>query len=290
MNQQKKSLLSVHIAVLGFGLSGLFAKLVNQPAIVIAWGRVVFSSIFLFILLKLRRQSVTLKCRKDYLLMAAAGILLAVHWSTFMQSIQVATVAVGTLTFSTYPLFVTFLEPWLYHERLKKSNVICAFIMLAGVMLIVPEFHLDNSMTQGVIWGMIGSLTYALLSLMNRRFSDQYPGTLVSLYEQGTAAVVLFPALFFLLPVFSARDIAGLVILGIAFTAGSHSLFISGLKHVKVQTAGIISSLESVYGILAALIVLHEIPGLRELAGGVIIMGVVFYSTLASAGEQHTSD
>lgn len=290
MNQQKKNLLSVHIAVLGFGLSGLFAKLVNQPAIVIAWGRVVFSSIFLFILLKSRRQSVTLKCRKDYLLMAAAGILLAVHWSTFMQSIQVATVAVGTLTFSTYPLFVTFLEPWLYHEQLKKSNVICAFIMLAGVMLIVPEFHLDNSMTQGVIWGMIGSLTYALLSLMNRRFSDQYPGTLVSLYEQGTAAVVLFPALFLLLPVFSARDIIGLVILGIAFTAGSHSLFISGLKHVKVQTAGIISSLESVYGILAALIVLHEIPGLRELAGGVIIMGVVFYSTLTSAGEQRTAD
>ena len=54
MNQQKKSLLSVHIAVLGFGLSGLFAKLVGQPAIVIAWGRVVFSSIFLFILLKAR--------------------------------------------------------------------------------------------------------------------------------------------------------------------------------------------------------------------------------------------
>lgn len=283
MNQQKKSLLSVHIAVLGFGLSGLFAKLVNQPAIVIAWGRVIFSSLFLFILLKARRQSVTLKCQKDYLLLAAAGILLAVHWTTFMQSIQVSTVAIGTLTFSTYPLFVTFLEPYLYHEKLKKSDVICALIMLAGVVLIVPEFHINNSMTQGVIWGMIGSLTYGLLSLMNRRFSDLYPAPLVSLYEQGTAAVVLFPALFILLPVFSARDIAGLMVLGIAFTAGSHSLFINGLKHVKVQTAGIISSLESVYGILAALVILHEIPGGRELAGGVIILGVVFYSTLASA-------
>lgn len=283
MNQQKKSLLSVHIAVLGFGLSGLFAKLVNQPAIVIAWGRVIFSSLFLFILLKARRQSVTLKCQKDYLLLAAAGILLAVHWTTFMQSIQVSTVAIGTLTFSTYPLFVTFLEPYLYHEKLKKSDVVCALIMLTGVVLIVPEFHINNSMTQGVIWGMIGSLTYGLLSLMNRRFSSLYPAPLVSLYEQGTAAVVLFPALFILLPVFSARDIAGLMVLGIAFTAGSHSLFINGLKHVKVQTAGIISSLESVYGILAALVILHEIPGGRELAGGVIILGVVFYSTLVSA-------
>ena len=157
--------------------------------------------------------------------------------------------------------------------------------MLAGVLLIVPEFQLGNAMTRGVIWGMIGSFSYAVLSLMNRSFSDRYPGALVSLYEQGTAAVVLLPALFFLHPAFTGRDIAGLIILGVAFTAGAHSLFIEGLKHVKVQTAGIISGLESVYGILAAFFVLREVPGLRELIGGAVILGVVFYSTLDSAKE-----
>lgn len=283
MNQQKKSLLSVHMAVVGFGLAGLFAKIVNQPAIVIAWGRVVFSVIFLFILFKARKQSVKLNCRRDYLLLAAAGALLAVHWTTFLQSIQISTVAVGTLTFSTYPLFVTFLEPYIYHERLKRANVVCALVMLIGVILIVPEFHLENSMTQGVIWGMVGSLTYAVLSLMNRSFSDRYTGTLVAFYEQGVAAIVLLPAVLILHPAFTGRDIAGLVILGVAFTAGAHSLFIEGLKHVKVQTAGIISGLESVYGILAALVVLGEVPGFREIIGGLVIMGVVFYSTLASA-------
>ena len=285
MNQQKKSLLLVHIAVLGFGLSGLFGKLVTQPAVVISWGRVFCSSIFLFLLFRIRRQSVKLKAGKDFLLLLAAGVILAIHWTTFMQSIQVSTVAVGTLTFSTYPLFVTFLEPYIYHERLKKSSVVCACVMLAGVLLIVPEFQLGNAMTRGVIWGMIGSFSYAVLSLMNRSFSDRYPGALVSLYEPGTAAVVLLPALFFLHPAFTGRDIAGLIILGVAFTAGAHSLFIEGLKHVKVQTAGIISGLESVYGILAAFFVLREVPGLRELIGGAVILGVVFYSTLDSAKE-----
>lgn len=283
MDQQKKSLLLVHIAVMGFGLSGLFGKLVAQPAIVISWGRVICSSIFLFVLFEIRGQSVKLKGRRDLVLLMAAGVILAVHWTTFMQSIQVSTVAIGTLTFSTYPLFVTFLEPYLYHEKLKTSSIVCAFIMLAGVVLIVPEFQLGNAMTRGVIWGMIGSFSYAVLSLMNRSFSDRYPGPLVSFYEQGTAAVVLLPALFFLHPVFTGRDITGLIILGVAFTAGAHSLFIEGLKHVKVQTAGIISSLESVYGILAAFLVLREVPGFRELIGGVVILGVVFYSTLDSA-------
>lgn len=286
MNQQKKSLLLVHIAVMGFGLSGLFGKLVAQPAIVISWGRVFCSSIFLFALFKFRKQPVKLRDRRDFLLMIGAGVILAIHWTTFMQSIQVSTVAVGTLTFSTYPLFVTFMEPYIYHERLKKSSIICAVIMLAGVMLIVPEFQMGNAMTRGVIWGMAGSLSYALLSLMNRSFSDRYTGPLVSLYEQGTAAVVLLPAVFFLCPVFTGWDITGLIILGVAFTAGAHSLFIEGLKHVKVQTAGIISGLESVYGILAAFFVLGEIPGLRELVGGAVILGVVFYSSYCSLRSQ----
>ena len=158
--------------------------------------------------------------------------------------------------------------------------------MLAGVMLIVPEFQMGNAMTRGVIWGMAGSLSYGILSLMNRSFSDRYPGPLVSLYEQGTAAVVLLPAVFFLHPVFTGWDITGLIILGVAFTAGAHSLFIEGLKHVKVQTAGIISGLESVYGILAAFFVLGEIPGLREFAGGAVILGVVFYSSYCSLRSQ----
>ncbi len=219
-------------------------------------------------------------------MMITAGIVLAVHWTTFMQSIQTSTVAVGTLTFSTFPLFVTFLEPVLFHERLKSSSVVSAVVMLAGVLLIVPEFHLGNTMTQGVIWGMAGSLSYAVLSLMNRMFMEKYTSSLTAFYEQATAAVVLLPSLFLLKPVVSGKDILVLVLLGVVFTAFAHTMYIEGLKHVKVQTAGIISGLESVYGIIAAFLFLGEKPGIKELAGGVIILGVVFYSTRLSSREE----
>ena len=77
-----------------------------------------------------------------------------------------------------------------------------------------------------------------------------------------------------------------LLLLGVVFTAVAHTMYIDGLGTVKVQTAGIISGLESVYGILAAFLFLGEKPGIKELAGGVIILGVVFYSTFASAGRR----
>ena len=45
---QRKGLISVHVAVALFGFVGLFAKLVDLPAVIIVLGRVFFSSIFLW--------------------------------------------------------------------------------------------------------------------------------------------------------------------------------------------------------------------------------------------------
>lgn len=290
MENQKKSLLSIHLAVLLFGLAGLFAKWVQLPAVIIVLGRVIFSSLSLFILLKVKKGSIRLESRKDYGLMVTAGIVLAVHWTTFMQSIQTSTVAIGTLTFSTFPLFVTFLEPVLFHEKLRASSVVSAFIMLLGVLCIVPEFELGNAMTQGVVWGMICSFTYAVLSLLNRLFMEKYTSSVTAFYEQATASVVLLPALFVLKPSVTVRDIVVLILLGVVFTAVAHTMYIEGLRHVKVQTAGIISGLESVYGIIAAFLFLGEKPGIKELIGGAVILGVVFYSTRLSSKEDISNE
>lgn len=83
----------------------------------------------------------------------------------------------------------------------------------------------------------------------------------------------------------SAKDWGLLVLLGVVFTGVAHSLFIGGMKHVRAQTAGIIASLETVYGIISAALLLGEIPSLRELAGGAIILGTAAYSTLRSSKE-----
>ena len=154
-------------------------------------------------------------------------------------------------------------------------------MMLVGVFFIVPAFQMDNQITQGVLWGLLSAFTYAILSLMNRRFSSRYPATLVSLYEQGTATIVLIPMMFVLKPVITLAD-AGV------FTAVAHSLFISGLRTVKVRIAGILSGLEPVYGTLSAFLFLKEVPSFRECLGGVIILAAVFLSTLKP--EEKASD
>ena len=275
-----KNILFLHIAVMLFGLSGVVAQFVKVSAVMVALGRVVCSSLLLFLIAVVKKDSLKLRSRKDYGLIILTGIVMAVHWTTFFQSIQVSSVAIGTITFSTFPLFLTFIEPFVFHEKLKKQSIFTAAVLFIGVLITIPEFSMETNTTVGIIWGMLCSFTYAVMTLANRYFSARYAGRIICLYEQGTAAVVLLPALFIVKASWQAQDIAGVAFVGFICTAFAYSLYVSAQKNVRAQTAGIISGMETVYGIVYALLFLGEVPSIRELVGGAVILGVAMYSSL----------
>jgi len=277
---RRRGLFEIHLAVLFFGLAGLFGKLVSLPPTIIVLGRVLFATIFLSLVLLYLKQGIRLRQKQDYFFMALMGFILAVHWVTFFQAIQVSTVAIGLLTFSTFPVFVTFLEPIFFRERLELSDILVAFVTVIGVAFVIPEFEIENSMTRGALWGIASGFTFALLSIMNRKYVKEYSSIIVAFYQDSIATVVLLPFLFLAAPVFRLTDILLLSILGVIFTGLAHTLFIKGLASVKAQKASIIASLEPVYGIIAAILLLGAIPTLRVILGGVIILGAAFYATV----------
>ena len=276
----RKNVLWLHIAVMLFSISGVVGQFVEIPSVLVAMGRVICSSILLFIIAKVKKESLKLESKKDYILIMLTGAVLAVHWTTFFQSIQVSSVAIGTITFSTFPLFITFIEPIIFKEKIKMRSIVNAIILLIGVLITVPEFSMENQVTVGIVWGMISSFTYAIITLANRYFSKKYIGRVVCLYEQGTAAIVLLPAAFLVPAVWRPQDIVGVLVIGFVCTAFAYSLYVSAQKGVRAQTAGIISGMETVYGIVYALIFLSEVPSGREILGGIVILGVALMASL----------
>lgn len=271
---KKHAIICVNIAVLLFGLAGLFAKWIHLPAICITFGRVLFSSISLGLYILIKRQSIRI-ARKDVILLLFAGVILALHWWAFLGSIQLSTVAIGTITFSAFPLFVTFLEPLIFHKKLEWRNVAATIMILLGVLITIPEFSLDDHMFLGFLSGLISALSYAFLTIINKNMAEKISSTVTAFYEQATAAVVLLPFVLKINVQPSASDLAMLLFLGVITTALAHTLFITGLETLPAQLAGICSSLETVYGIIFALLLLGEIPTIREIIGAVIIIGTV---------------
>lgn len=283
MKSKTKALLSVHIAIFLLGASGLFAKWVQLPSLVITFGRTLFSSLALLAFMLLTKKPIKLAQKKHYGHMIFLGILLAVHWYSFYEAIQLSTVALGLLSFSTFPVFVTFLQPLFTKQKLYIKDVIIALIVFGGVLITVPSFEAGGTMLHGILVGVFSGFSYAILTIFNKSYAAEYSGEKIAFYEQAIASLVLLPFVFIYKPVFTGQDILLLVLLGVIFTGLAHTLFINSLKSISSQTASIITCLEPIYSILLAMLTLNEIPSMREIIGGVIILSAVVYSSLQSA-------
>jgi drug/metabolite transporter (DMT)-like permease len=275
-----KSLLEIHLATVLFGLAGLFGKWIALSPFLIVLGRVLFASLALGILLLAMKQSLREILQKAFFLLIFLGAVLAVHWVTFFKSIQISSVAIGLLSYSCFPVFTVLLEPLLFRERMDKINLIFAGLCLLGVFLIIPRFDPADFVYQGVLWGLFSGLTFAVLALFNRRLSQKHSSRAIAFFEDLFAALFLLPFFFIYRSPISAKNLFLLIILGVICTAGSHTLFIKGMRFVRAQTASIISSLEPVYGIVLAFFLLHEVLALKTLFGGLIILSAVILVSL----------
>jgi drug/metabolite transporter (DMT)-like permease len=270
---KNRSLIEIHIAVLLFGLAGLFGKWLPLSPFIIVLGRVFFACLSLGLMIIVSQQRLNASRQIDYFLFAGLGLLLVVHWVTFFKSIQVSSVAVGLLSYSSFPVFTAFLEPLFSREKPDKIIILFAVISLLGVFLVVPRFALENRTFQGILWGLLAGLTFSLLSIANRKLTLRYSSLIIAFYQDLFATLFLLPFFFALKPLIDVRGLCLLVILGTLCTAGAHTLFIKGMRKIQAQTASIISSLEPVYGIILAFILLGERPSLRTVAGGLVILG-----------------
>ena len=168
--KNKYALFHINIAVLLFGLAGLFAKSIALPALTITFGRVLFSAMTLLIVSTVGKSSLKLKSLRHFTYFIIAGIILALHWWSFLYAIQLSSVALGTIAFSTFPLFVTLLSAIMFKEPWQKRQIIMCLLIILGIILTVPAFSFENRDLQGLSVGLFSALTYALLTLLNKYF------------------------------------------------------------------------------------------------------------------------
>ena len=277
MTEQPKplrGLVFANVAVLFFGLAGVLGKLSLLPAPLIVFGRVFFAGLLLLAICLFQHIPLLPKRRQDGFLLLGLGVLLALHWTAFFQAINVSNVAIGLLSFSSFPLFTAALEPLLLHQRPRRVQIVAALLILPGIYLLVPSFTFQNQTTLGVMWGVLSAATFALLSVANRWLGRTYPSLLISLCQDGIAAVVLLPV-FFLTATgsfWTPHELLILLILGVVCTALAHTLFIASMRDITAQSASLLASLEPVWGIIFGVLLLGAIPTASTLLGGAIIL------------------
>jgi drug/metabolite transporter (DMT)-like permease len=285
MSDRSGNLLRIHGAVVLFGLAGVLGKLLTLPPVAIVCGRTGLAAVVLLVAAAVGGVPIRPGSRRSFLAFVGLGVLLAAHWTAFFQSVQVSSVAVALITFSTFPVFTTLLEPVLFREKLRAADVVLSLVAVAGIAILVPSIDPGDATAQGAFWGVVSGLTFALLSLLNRKYVRQHSSVTIALYQDAFAALALVPFVVLARPTVTARDLVLLPVLGVLCTAVAHAHFIAGMRGVTTRTASMIACLEPVYGSLLAVVFLGEVPSVRTAVGGLIVLGVAFHATVRSGGD-----
>ncbi len=272
------SLLALHMAVFLFGAAGVLGKMLAVSSLLLVFGRTLFASISLVPMLAYRGQLHLRDVPKSVLL---CGVLLVIHWLTFFASLKFAAVSFGLMGFSSFPLFVALLEPWLFKEKRRMQDAWTAFAVAIGMGVMVSASSWNDGAIAGLALGVISGFSFALLVLANRWQGKGVPPFKLAFLQNAGASLILLPLVLFSgsLAEISAQTWYGLMLLGSVFTALSHGLFMFSLRQVSTSFASLMTSLEPVYGMVLAFLLLQETPGTNELLGAAIVLVATAYSS-----------
>lgn len=272
-------LIELHLAVLMFGGTALFSKLIPLSALDITFWRCIVAALILALLIKFSRKPLSLEHKHDYLIAIALGIIVSLHWVTYFAAMQLSSVAIGMIAFFTYPVMTVIAEPLLTGNKIKLIDMISGILVFIGVILLIPEANFSNDTTLGITIGILSAMLFTARNLLQKRYFTQYSGPHAMFYQTLVAAVFLMP--WHETPLNSITlDVWELIILlGIVFTAAPHALFTSALRQLSAKTVGLVSCLQPFYGAMLALMILGETLNLNTLLGGTIIVATAIFET-----------
>ncbi|MDP2776641.1 MAG: DMT family transporter, partial [Anaerolineales bacterium] len=114
-----------------------FAQIGGAPSLVIAALRLTFATIILTpVALTQHKDEIKRFTRNEILLGAFSGIFLAVHFATWISSLEYTSVASSVVFVSTGPLWVALLSPMLLKENLARTAMIGLALSVVGGAII----------------------------------------------------------------------------------------------------------------------------------------------------------
>lgn len=284
MNKSKLMIISSMVI---FGTIGVFRKYIPLSSELIAMIRGIIGSLFLILVLKIKKEMINWQAIKDNLLLIfISGGLLGFNWILLFEAYQYTSVATATLCYYMAPIFVILVSPFIFKERLTIKKIGCVLVSLIGMIFVSGVLNTGFSgiqETTGILFGLIAALFYASVVIINKKIIniDAIDRTVMQL---STAAVILLPYNFitgqFTDVSLTLNVFIILLFVGIVHTGIAYALYFGSIKDLKAQTAALFSYIDPIVAIWLSALFLHENVGISEIIGAVLVLGATIISEL----------
>jgi drug/metabolite transporter (DMT)-like permease len=254
MLQKNKNYLLLHFIVFIFGFTAILGKLITLPSEVLVWYRVFIGIAGIFFVLLLGKWSFAVNKNQlfQYLFV---GVLIAIHWVTFFESVKQSNVSVALAAISSATLFTSLLEPIFFKRKFRNYEVVFGLLIIIGLFLI---FNFETKYKLGLFLGIVSAFFASGFTVINGILVKKNNAKIISIYELMGAFTVLSIFLFFSSSIsFSSLTLTFsnffyLLVLGIVCTTFAFVASVNVMKELSPFTVSLTINLEPVYGIIIA--------------------------------------
>ncbi len=180
---------------------------------------------------------------------------------------------------TTYCVMVPFLHWFMTKEKPQIHHLICVFLSLFGIGVV--SLKGDLGMSLGDILTVASGIPCAMNMVISSIVSKDKNVILLTTIELWVVSICATIQVFLeqgIPSAFSMDAIVSVIYLGLLATALGLFLQSYGLKYAHPAIAGMILSLESVFGVICSILIYHEQITLRMLIGFVIIFIAIILS------------
>jgi len=290
----KKAGIGLFISIASVSFAAIFIETLlrrGMPPFYIAFYRLLFTVLFLLpflIFYKKYREELLNINKKTLILMIGIGIVLSVHFASWITSLDYTSIASSVILVTAHPVLVAPVAYYFLKEKMSFVNILGITISLIGVVILVIGNYDLGPLTidsiEGNILAIIGGACAGLYILGGRKIRKN-----VSVISYAFIVYSIATIFLFFIVIFSqssdynikTQDYAILILM--AFVAGilGHTLYNWSLRYIRASVASVALLGEPIGSTLLAFLTpwISETPSVYTLFGGAIILTGIYLTS-----------
>lgn len=270
----RRAYLALVVGVFCFSFSSILIRLVDAPAPAIAAYRMILVSLLIApIALARSRKDIASLPGNDVWLLAATGIVLALHFLLFVTAVQNTSIANATVLINSHPIIVALLAFVLLKEGNRYTAAGAALGMLGIMVISLADYGSGN--LYGDVLAFLGAVMEAIYIVMTR-FSRKKIDLLTFLFYVNTVTALTLVAICLAggVPLWPYSGYDMLVFLAMAIVPAGigYSLYNYSLRWLMAPQVSVIQLGEAVFASIMAIFLFSEVPEPFVILGALLIL------------------
>lgn len=286
----------IALAIVSVSWASIFITWSTSPAITIALYRLGFATLILAAVVLVRfvvseKRPLQGLPRRDLVLMAGIGAILATHFTLWISSLKVPqeSIASSVVLVTSHPLMVGILSHFVLKERLSRWMAVGIVLGFSGVVVIAfADYGFSGSLLYADALAFAGGIMAGFYFLAGRRLRQRVAllDYAFVVYACATAVLFLYAVVLgeSLAPVGNMdRELLLFLALAVVPQLGGHTLYNWSLRWVPAPVVSLSLVGEPVGSSLLAWVILSQVPSLGVgLGAGLALLGI--YLTVYGQG------